>query len=57
MRVNKLDLADNAVFLDEPMYFLISEETREDVEKTKARIAAVVESGEAVEILERMRLE
>ena len=57
MRVNKLDLADNAVFSDEPMYFLISEETPEEVEKTKARIAAAVKSGEAVEILERMRLE
>ncbi len=57
MRVNKLDMADNAVFRDEPMYFLISEESQEDVEKTRARIANAVESGLAAEIVERMRLE
>ena len=57
MRVNKLDLADTAVFRDEPMYFLLSEESQEDVEKTKARIAAATESGEILEILDRMRLE
>lgn len=57
MRVNKLDMADDAVFRDEPMYFLISEVSPEDVEKTRARIAEVKESGEAWEILERMRLE
>ncbi len=56
MRVNKLDLADTAVFSDEPMYFLISEESREDVAKTKARIADATKSGEALVILERMRL-
>ena len=56
MRVNKLDLADNAVFRDEPMYFLISEETREDAEKTKVRIAEA-EKSELLAILERMRLE
>jgi len=57
MRVNKLDLADNAVFRDEPLYFLLSEQTQEDVEKTKARIADATKSGEIEEILERMRLE
>jgi len=57
MRVNKLDLADTAVFSDEPLHFLISEQSREEVEKTKARIAEATQSGEIGEILERMRLE
>lgn len=57
IRVNKLDLADRAVFKDEPLYFLLSEQSPEDVEAMKARIAAAAESGELAEILERMRLE
>ena len=57
MRVNKLNLADHAVFKDEPLYFLLSEQSPEDVEKMKARIAAAQESGELAEIIERMKLE
>jgi Bax protein len=56
IRVNKLDIADNAVFRDEPLRFLISEDSREDVEKTKIRIAQSAESGYLAEIIERMRL-
>ncbi len=57
MRVNRLTLADNAVFRDEPLYFLLSEETPEDVAAMKARVAEARASGEMAEILERMRLE
>ena len=46
-----------AVFKDEPLYFLLSEQSPEDVEKMKARIAAAQESGELAEIIERMKLE
>ena len=56
-RVNKLELADKAVFKDEPLYFLLIGQSPEDVEDIKARIAAAEESGELAEIIERMRLE
>lgn len=57
IRVNKLDIADDAVFRDEPLSFLLTEESWENVEKTKVRIAEAAESGELAEIIERMRLE
>jgi len=57
MRVNRLTIADDAVFRDEPLRFLVSEQSREDVEKMKARISAAAESGELAEIIDRMRLE
>ena len=57
MRVNRLIRADDAVFRDEPLRFLLSEETPEDVEKTKLRVAEAAESGELAEIIARMRLE
>ena len=57
MRVNKLTIADDAVFRDEPLRFLLSEETPEDAEKMKQRVAEASESGELAEIIARMRLE
>lgn len=57
MRVNHLDIADNAVFRDEPLRFLVSEASWEDVETMKMRIKDAEESGELAEIIERMRLE
>lgn len=57
MRVNKLTIADNAVFRDEPLRFLLSEQTPEDKEEMIARVAEAAESGELAEIIERMRLE
>jgi len=57
MRVNHLDIADNAVFRDEPLRFLVSEASWEDVETMKVRIKDAEESGELAEIIERMRLE
>ena len=57
MRVNKLDIADVAVFRDEPLRFLISEQSPEDVEKMKEKLAQARESGELAEIIDRMRLD
>jgi uncharacterized FlgJ-related protein len=57
MRVNKLTIADDAVFRDEPLRFLLSEATDQDVAETKQRIAAAAESGELAEIIARMRLD
>ena len=57
IRVNKLYRADTAVFRDEPMRFLLSEQTPEDVEKMKVRLEEAKASGELAEIIERMRLE
>ena len=57
MRVNKLNIADNAVFRDEPLRFMVSEQSRENVEIMKSKIADAAESGELAEIIERMRLD
>lgn len=57
MRVNKLTIADDAVFRDEPLRFLISEASREDVVKTRASLEELARSGELADIIERMRLE
>jgi Bax protein len=57
MSVNKLALADKAVFRDEPLRFLISEQSPEDVAKTRAWLEGARDSGELAEIIERMRLE
>ncbi len=57
MRVNKLTIADNAVFRDEPLRFLLSEQSPEDKEEMIARVAEAAASGELAEIIERMRLE
>jgi len=57
MRVNNLTIADDAVFRDEPLRFLVSEQSREDVAKMEARIAEAAASGELAEIIERMKLE
>jgi uncharacterized FlgJ-related protein len=57
IRANGLDVTDHAVFRDEPLRFLVSEDSWEDVEKTKAEIDRMRASGELAEIYERMRLE
>lgn len=57
IRSNGLDIADRAVFRDEPLRFVISEQTWEDVERMKAEVERLRASGELAEIIERMRLE
>lgn len=57
IRINKLDIADNAVFRDEPMRFSIGAEDAAAADKLRQQIAAMRESGELSRIVERMRLE
>jgi len=57
IRVNKLDITDNAVFRDEPMHFIMTEGSQEEAEALKQRIADARASGELAEIYARMRLE
>lgn len=57
MRVNNLTIADDAVFRDEPMRFLLSEQSLADVAAMNNRIDAAAASGELEEIIARMRLE
>jgi uncharacterized FlgJ-related protein len=57
IRVNGLDIADNSVFRDEPLRFIISEGTPEEAAAMEQRIAEARASGELAEIYARMRLE
>ena len=57
IRVNKLDIADDARFRDEPMRFAIGAEDEEAANKLRREIGAMRESGELTKIIERMRLE
>ena len=57
MRFNKLAVADHAVFRDEPLRFLVSEQSQEDAALMRERIEQARQSGELAEIIERMRLD
>jgi Bax protein len=57
MRVNKLELADDAVFRDEPIRFIVPANSGADAAAIEERIAAARESGEIEKIVARMRLE
>jgi Bax protein len=57
MRVNKLELADDAVFRDEPIRFIVPANSEADAAAIEERIAAARESGEIEKIVARMRLE
>ena len=57
IRVNGLDIADDAVFRDEPIRFITTEGTPEAAAAMEQRIAEARESGELAEIYARMRLE
>lgn len=57
IRANGLDIADQAVFRDEPIRFLVSGGDPETTEQIKAEIERMRRSGELAEILERMRLD
>jgi uncharacterized FlgJ-related protein len=57
IRVNGLDIADNAVFRDEPIRFILSEGTPEEAAAMEQRIEDARASGELAEIYARMRLE
>jgi uncharacterized FlgJ-related protein len=57
IRVNKLDIADDAVFRDEPMRYLVPAEDQADAEKLREEIEVLRESGELAEIIARMQLD
>ena len=57
IRVNKLDIADDAVFRDEPMRFSIGAANESAAEALRHDIEAMRASGELARIVARMRLE
>ena len=57
IRVNNLDIADDAVFRDEPLRFLVGAGDPESAKALRAEIEKLRASGELEEIVERMRLE
>ena len=57
IRVNGLEIADNAVFRDEPIRFILSEGTPEEAAAMEQRIEDARASGELAEIYARMRLD
>lgn len=57
IRVNNLDIADDAVFRDEPMRFAVGAEDEAAADELRRNIEAMRESGELAEIVARMRLE
>jgi uncharacterized FlgJ-related protein len=57
IRVNHLYIADNAVFRDEPMRFVLGAADQASAKKLRADIEAMRKSGKLTQIIERMRLE
>ena len=57
IRVNKLDIADNAVLRDEPMRFMIGADNEDAADALRQQIDSMRESGELEDIVSRMRLE
>ena len=54
---NGLDIADDAVFRDEPMRFLVAAEDDANAQRLRAEIEAARASGELAAIISRMNLE
>lgn len=57
IRVNHLDIADDAVFRDEPMRFIVGAEDEAAAEALRQDIEEMRASGELAQIIARMRLE
>ena len=57
MRVNNLTIADDAVFRDEPIKFLVGAESAEKAIELRAEVEELRASGELSTIIARMRLE
>ena len=57
IKSNSLDIADNAVFRDEPMSFIFAAEDQAAAEKVRKSIEEMRKSGELNLIIEQMRLE
>ena len=57
IRANSLDIADRAVFRDEPMSFILGAADQATAAKLRKDIEAMRKSGELSKIIDRMRLE
>jgi len=57
MRVNRLDIADGAVFRDEPIRFVVGAEDEAAAVELRAEVERLRANGELAQIVERMRLE
>ncbi len=57
IRVNNLDIADNAVFRDEPIRFILGATDKTEATKLRSDIEEMRKSGELTRIIERMRIE
>ena len=57
IRVNKLDIADDAVFRDEPMRFIVGADGDAAAAELEEEIEGLRASGELEKIIERMRLD
>lgn len=57
MRVNKLHVADDAVFRDEPIRFIVGAESEAKAAELRGQIGAMRASGELDSIIARMRLQ
>ena len=57
MRVNHLDIADDAVFRDGPVRFVVGAEDEAAAIELRTEVERLRSSGELVQIVERMRLE
>jgi Bax protein len=56
IRVNKLDIADDAYFRDEPLRLLIGADGPESARKMRSDLESMRNSGEFAELFQRMRL-
>ncbi len=57
MRVNNLTIADDAVFRDEPLRFLVGAESDEKAAQLRREVEEMRDSGELAKIIARMRLD
>jgi len=57
IRSHGLEIADKAVFRDEPIRFIVTEQTPGEAEATRKELAKMRESGELADIFERMYLD
>jgi uncharacterized FlgJ-related protein len=57
MRVNNLTIADDAVFRDEPMRFVVGAESEAAAVELRQEVERLRASGELAQIVERMRLD
>jgi Bax protein len=57
IRVNELDVADGAVFRDEPMRLVVGAADASEADELRAEITRIRGTGEFARIIERMRLE